>query len=247
MRSRRSLAVVVAVTAATIAVGARPAVAATIGGVTSAKLTALTLAASTGAPVVLAWENFTGSNGTSLGGTTTDGGSKAWSVNPLGGLWAVLSNAALITSANSSLVIDAGGSSDSVVATIYRNSATTFDAGLTVNRNSGGTQFLTVEWTNTSNGPVELWKYNSGSWTALATVTNLYPGGISTAPASITLKLTTSSAGVLTAYVNGVSTVTATLSAGDQTTYKNSTHQLFGLYQYTSNGLTFDNFHLDNP
>jgi hypothetical protein len=41
--------------------------------------------------------------------------------------------------------------------------------------------------------------------------------------------------------------VTATLSAADQTTYKNSTHQLFGIYQYTSNGLTFDNFHVDNP
>jgi hypothetical protein len=247
MHLRRTVVAVVSLTVATLALGGRAASAATIGGVTSAQLTGISMAASTGAPAVVAWEAFTGTNGSNLNGTTTDGGGKTWSINPTGGAWTVQSNQAKSTSANTSLVIDAGAFSDSAVATVYRNGATTFDAGLTVNRNSGGTQFLTAEWTSTSNGSLELWKYNGGTWTLLASVTNLYPSGIGTAPASIVLKLTTSPTGVLTAYVNGTSTVTATLSAADQTTYKNATHQLFGLYQWTSDGLTFDDFHLDNP
>ena len=99
--------------------------AATIGGVTTAKLTALTMAASTGAPAVVAYENFTGVNGTNLNGTTTDGGSKTWAANPTGGSWTISGNAAVSSTANSSLVIDAGANSDSVVATLFRNGATT--------------------------------------------------------------------------------------------------------------------------
>ena len=238
--------VVVATVAFFVALAADPASATTFGGLTPAKLTGITMAAATGAPAVVAWENFTGADGTNLSGTVTDGGSKTWSVNP-SGTWTISANAAVTTSANTSLVIDAGASSDSAVATIFRNGATTFDAGLTVNRNAAGTQFLTAEWTSTSNGSLELWKFTGGAWTNVAVTTNLYPGGIGTAPASITLKLTSSSANVLTAYINGVSTVTYTLTAAEITIYKNATHQLFGLYQWTSNGFTWDDFHLDNP
>jgi hypothetical protein len=245
MHAGRKTILIVIVIASPLAITAA-ASAATIGGITSAKLTGLTMAASPGAPVVVAYEAFTGSNGTNLSGTSTDGGGKTWSVNPSGGSWTIQSNTARSTSASTSLVIDAGANSDSVVATVYRNGATTFDAGLTVNRNSTGSQFLTVEWTNAANGTLQLRKYNSG-FTTLASATNLYPGGIGTAPSSIVLKLTTSSAGVLTAYINGTSTVTYTLTAAEQTTYKNATHQLFGLYQSTSNGIGWDDFHLDNP
>ena len=242
---RRTLLLPLAVTAVVV-LGLSPAAATTVGGISAANLTALTMAAAPGAPTVVAWENFNGVDGTNLNGTTTDGGSKTWSVNPAGGSWTILGNAARSTSANTSLVIDAGAFSDSVVATVSRNGATTFDAGFTVNRNSSGSQFLTVEWRSVSNGSLQLWKYNSG-WTLLASVTNLYPGGSGTAPASITLKLTSSSTNVLTASINGTAIVTHTLSAADVTTYKNSTHQLFGLYQWTSNGLRWDDFHLDNP
>ena len=55
------------------------------------------------------------------------------------------------------------------------------------------------------------------------------------------------STGALTAFINGVQVVTYTLSAAEQTLFKNATHQLAGPYQWLSNGLRFDDFHLDNP
>ena len=195
---------------------------------------------------MIAWDNFNGADGTNLNGTTTDGGAKTWSVNPAGGSWTILTNSARSTTANSSLVIDGGSFNRTVVATIFRNGATTFDSGLTINRNAAGTQFLTAEWTNTANGSMELWTYNGG-WNEVAVVSNLYPGGIGTAPASITLKLTSSSAGVLTAYINGTAVVSYTLTAGEQAIYKNAAHQLAGPYQWTSTGSRFEDFHMDNP
>ena len=223
-----------------------PAAAATAGGVSGAVLTGFNFAASTGAPAVVAWENFNGADGTNINGTTTDDGAKTWAVNPTGGSWTILTNAARSTSANTSLVIDGGSANGSAVVTLNRNGATTFDAGLTINRNAAGTQFLTAEWTSNSSGSVELWSFNGG-WTNLASVTNLYPGGIGTAPASITLTLTSSSANVVTAFINGTSVVSTTLSAANITTFKNATHQLAGPYQWTSNGIGWDNFHFDNP
>ena len=223
-----------------------PAGAATAGGVSGAVLTGFNFPASTGVPAVVAWENFDGADGTNLNGTTTDGGAKTWAVNPAGGNWTILTNAARSTSANTSLVIDGGSPNGSAVVTLNRNGATTFDAGLTINRNAAGTQFLTAEWTNASNGSLQLWSFNGG-WTNLASVTNLYPGGIGTAPASITLTLTSSSANVVTAFINGTSVVSTTLSAANITTFKNATHQLAGPYQWTSNGIGWDNFHFDNP
>ena len=195
---------------------------------------------------MVAWENFNGVDGTNLNATTTDGGAKTWAVNPAGGSWTLLTNAARSTSANSSLVIDGGSPNGSGVVTLNRNGAAVFDAGLTINRNAAGTQFITAEWTSNSSGSMELWSFNGG-WTSLGSVTNLYPGGIGTAPASITLTLTSSSANMITAFINGVSAVSVTLSAANITTFKNATHQLVGPYQWTSNGIGWDNFHFDNP
>ncbi len=144
-------------------------------------------------------------------------------------------------------MIDAGAPSRTVSATLFRNGATTFDVGLTINRNASGSEFLTAEWTNTANGSMELWKFSGGAWTEVNVISNLYPGGIATAPASITLTLSSLSTGALTAFINGVQVVTYTLTAAEQTLYKNATHQLAGPYQWTSNGLRFDDFHLDNP
>jgi hypothetical protein len=246
-RAGHRIALIALAVGTTVVFGASAADAKPLGGITSATISASTQSAATGAPTVLAYENFTGANGTNLNGATTDGGGKTWSVNPTGGAWTIQGNAARSTTANTSLVIDAGSPSDTVVVTLFRNGATTFDAGLTINRNAAGTQFLTAEWTSTANGSLELWKFTGGAWTEYTAVTNLYPGGIGTAPASIVLSLSSTTGGVLSASINGVPVVSTTLSAGDQTTFKNATHQLAGPYQWTSNGITFDDFHLDNP
>jgi hypothetical protein len=240
------LAVLSGVVVMAAIMGATSASAKGLGGVTSAQLSSLTMTASTGAPAVVAWDNFNGTNGTNLNGTTTDGGGKTWSVNVAGGSWTIQGNAARSSSSDTSLVIDGGSSSRTITGTIFRNGATTFDAGFTINRNSAGTQFLTAEWTSTSNGSLELWKYNNG-WSLLMSVTNLYPSGIGTAPASIVLSLASTTGNVLRAAINGTPVVSTTLSAADQSTYKNATHQLVGPYQYTVNGLTIDDVHVDNP
>lgn len=246
-RARRpSLGIVGLVVGAQLVVsGFGVASAASLGGLTTARLTANTVAGTSGAPAVLAWENFNGTTGANIGGTTTDGGAKTWAVNVSGGVWQINANRARSTTADTSLVLNAGGWNATNVATVARNGATAFDAGFTTNRNAAGTQFLTCEWTSSSNGSMELWRYNSG-WTLLTSVTNLYPGGIATAPASITFGCGTT-ATTLTATINGTAVASTTLSAGDQTTFKNSTHQLFGLYQYTSTGIRWDDFHLDSP
>jgi len=246
-RARRpSVGIIGLAAGAALAVGGLGvASATTLGGLTTARLTAATVAGTTGAPAVLAWENFTGTNGTNLGGTTTDGGAKTWAVNVSGGTWQINANRARSTTANSSLVINGGTWNATVVATVARNGATTFDAGFTLDRNASGAQFLACEWTSASNGSMELWKYD-GAWTLLASATNLYPGGIATAPASVNLSCGTAAATV-SASINGTVVTSATLTAAEQTTFKNSTHQLFGPYQYTSNGITWDDLHLDSP
>ena len=246
MFARSRIATLVTLATVVGLVPAGPAGAASAGGVTGAVLTAFNFASSAGVPSVVAWENFNGVDGTNLNATTTDGGAKTWAVNPAGGSWTLLTNAARSTSANSSLVIDGGSANGSGVVTLNRNGAAVFDAGLTINRNAAGTQFITAEWTSNSSGSMGLWSFNGG-WTSLGSVTNLYPGGIGTAPASITLTLTSSSANVITAFINGVSAVSVTLSAANITTFKNATHQLVGPYQWTSNGIGWDNFHFDNP
>lgn len=228
------------VVAAVIACGMAGAAAATLGGVTASGLSAFVFASSTGAPTVLVWENFDGTNGMNMVGSVTDGGAKTWVA--LGGTWTITANRTITTSAVSGLVVNLAQSDARVEATVYRGGST-WDVGLTANANAGFTQFLTAEWTSNTNGSLELWKYN-GSWTSLASVTGLYPGGVGTAPAAITLRLSAVGAN-LTAYVNGASVVTATLAAADVTTYKNISHPYVGLVAYMDAASTIDNMHVD--
>jgi hypothetical protein len=232
--------VVVAVAAAFVAAGVGGADAASLGGITAKALTAATVAGASGAPTVQAWENFDGTNGTNLSGTTTDGGAKTWLA--IRGTWTISSNRAISTSADSALVLNSAAADQKMEVTVYR-ATSAWDAGLIANSNVGGSQFLTAEWTSGASGSIELWKYNGG-WTSLGSVTNLYPGGLATAPASITLRVVAVGA-TLTAYVNGVSTVSATLSAADQTTFKNVTHAYTGIYAYLDALSNVDNAHLD--
>jgi hypothetical protein len=246
-RTGQRLVVVSGVIALTLAVGTSAASARGLGPLTG-QLSAFKMATSTGAPTVVAWENFTGANNATLSGTVTDGGGKTWSVNPAGGNWRIQTNMARPPNANSALLIDGGGPNRTAVATVLRNGSTNFDVGLTINRNAAGTQFLTAEWSSAANGTLMLQKYN-GAFTTLAQVTNLYPGGIATAPASIVLSLSSTSGNVLTASINGIPVVSTTLTAGDVTIYKNATHQLVGLYKGTTGNATprWDDFHVDNP
>ena len=216
----------------------------TLGGIVSPTLSAYSSAGSSGAPTVLAYENFTGSNGSSLNNTLTDGGGYTWVQK--NGTWTVTSNQAdSNNNSNSFLFVNSTLSSGSVEVVLSRNGATTFDSGGVINATSDAKDALTVSWLSSSNGTIAIWKRVNSAWTQLASVTNLYPGGIATAPTSVTVRLESPSNSQMKAYLNGVLVISHTLSAGDQTTFKNATHTWAGFYADSSGTVTFDNWHLD--
>jgi hypothetical protein len=217
--------------------------ASSLGGVTAPGLAGLTMSTSTGAPTVVAYENFTGSNGTNLDNTSTDGGGLTWLAD--NATWTIQSNSARSGNAVDSVLVVNGSSNDGAVeATIYRNGGTTFDAGLIVNGDSITNNMLYVEWRYQSNGELRLSKKVSDSPTTLGSVTALYPGGPSTAPASIVLRLVSTSTTV-TVYLDGVLMISHSLSGAETTLFKNSTHRWVGLTAVSDTTSTFDNWHLD--
>ncbi len=209
-----------------------------LGGVTAAKLSGFSMAASTGASTVVAWENFDGVNGTNLNGTTTDGGGKVWT--RFGGQWSIQSNRARSTSApTSGLVINSGLINGSVEATITASG--TYDSGVIFNSNSSGSNHLVATLISSGGGSIELWKRVSNTYTRLATV-----GGFGN-PTNVRVRIETT-ATTVRVYRAGVLQITRTLTAAEQTTFKNATHTFAGVADYDGNATsTFENFHVDSP
>ena len=124
--------------------------------------------------------------------------------------------------------------------------------GLALRSNAGATVFLAVEYTSTANGSLELWKFN-GAWTNLAKTTGLYPGGVTTAPAALTLRAEASTpiapatATTVRCYLGGTLRLTFTLTAADQGTFSAAAQTYVGPYTYSDATSTFDNFHVDTP
>ncbi len=242
-RFRRTLRfAIVACSALLFAIfGAVFADASSLGGVSSANLTAVKQISSSGAPTVTAWENFTGANGTNINGTTTDGGSKTWVA--VRGTWRIRGNQADVNNGDVALVVNAGTPHQAVEATVFRG-GTTFDVGVVFNMNASGTDFITTELTSNSSGQLEMWRYN-GSWTLLATASNLYSGPASGWPTSANLRAS-SVGGNIAVYLDGALQISHTLSAADQTTFVNANHQYFGLYSYFDGASRWDDFHIDS-
>jgi hypothetical protein len=81
-----------------------------------------------------------------------------------------------------------------------------------------------------------------GTYTLLASTSNLYP---TSTPTSVTVRLESPSTSILKVYLDGVLKITYTLTAGEQTTFKNGTHTWAGIACSSDSTSTFDNFHLD--
>ncbi|MFN8052040.1 MAG: hypothetical protein U0Q22_11415 [Acidimicrobiales bacterium] len=230
-RSMRTLG-----TAALIACALTSASASSVGGVTARSLDGFTMSADPGAPTVIAWDAFDGTNGTNLNGATTDGGSKTWV--KFGGNWSIQGNKAKSNAASpSGLILNAGVSSGSSEATITASG--TYDAEMITNSNSTGTDHLLLSWNSAAGGSLEIWKYQGSSYTVRASITGIG------APTNAKVRLESTSGSVLNGYVDGVLRVTYTLTAGEQTTYKNGTHTYFGIVAYNDSASTFDNYHVD--
>lgn len=226
------------------------AAASSLGGLAPNKLGAFTYGAATGAPVVSAWENFNGANGTNVNGTTTDGGGLTWSAPRC--TWTLTGNQARSTASDCPLVVNPALVNSSVEATISRNGSTAWDAGIIFQSNAAATRFLSAEYTAGSNGSLEIWSFNGG-WALLGSVTNLYPGGVATAPASIVLRVESpapvspATTSTLRFFINGTQVTTVTLSAANQGLYKIAGQTRSGVYTYYDSSSTFDNVHVDQP
>lgn len=226
-------------TALVSAIGA--ASAASLGGANGPSIAAFAFASSSLAPTVLAYENFTGTTGSSLNGTTTDSGGFTWVANA--GSWTVQSDEARSSNnPTANLLFDSGVSNGSVEAVLSRNGNTSWTAGVVFNANSSLSDGLVARWESNNSGTISLTKRISGSTTTLGTVTALYP---STIPGSVTVRLESPATSVINVYLDGVLKVTYTLTSGDRTTFKNSTHQYTGLTAFQDTSSSFDDFHVD--
>lgn len=225
---------------------------AALGNVSATSLMARTVVGAPVLPSLIAWEDFDGTNGAALAGTTTDVGAKSWTAPRC--TWSLASNKAKSTSGDCPLLINAATVNLSTEVKLFRNGATAWDAGVVFDANSAATKFLTVEYTSASNGSIEIWKY-TGSWVSLGSTTNLYPSGVATAPASITLRVVAaapvSPATVgeirVSVSVDGVQRLAVTLSAADQTTFKAAAQSFAGPYTYNDSSSSFDSFLAEAP
>lgn len=228
---------------ATAAAFAGSASAATIGGVNAQELASFEVVGPSGAPTVLTWENFDGTNGTNISGTSPDWGPGTW--RSIGGTWRIQGNQADSTSVSlGSINVHVAGITDAATeVTVDRFGSTNFDAGILFNDNNYSV--LVLRYRSVSNGTLALYSWN-GSYALLASVTNLYPGGIATAPASVTLRVRASGSAV-EAFIDGASQFTYTLSAAEQSIFKSSTHTGYGMWTEFDTTSKFDNFHVDTP
>lgn len=237
-----AVAAVAALTAATVAATGTTASAASLGGVTAPGFAGFSMTSTTGAPSVVAYDNFTGTNGTAIKNTTTDDGGFTWTVNA--GTWTVQSNKARDTSvSNGFLIFNSGLSNGSVEAKISRNGNNSWDTYVIFNADSTYGTGLLADWWSGNSGSIELYKQTSaGSFISVAGVTNLYPGTI---PASVTLRMESPSSSIIKIYLDGVLQFSYTLTSGEQTAYKNASHHYAGIGAHFDGTSSFDNFHLD--
>jgi hypothetical protein len=215
--------------------------AASLGGVTVPGVSGFSFGAATGAPTVVAYENFSGADNSVILNTSTDGGGFTWLTNL--GVWTVQGNQARSTSVGSGYLLFNGSSSNgSVEATISRNGNVLWDTYVIINSDSTFANGLLANWWHNAGGSIDLYKASGGSYIQVASVSNLYPGSI---PASAVVRLESPSTSVIKVYLDGVLKITYTLSSAEQTALKNSTHRYAGIGDNVDALSTFDNFHLD--
>ncbi len=232
MRANRLLGIVLATTFVITVNGGSVAGAQPVGPVTSKVLTAFSMAASTGAPNVLTWANFTGTTGTNLSGQALNG-SGTWIVTA--GTWTIQSNAAATTSvALARIDTNVGTQNATALATL--TFGVSANAGLVALNN--GTNFVYALYSTATGGTITLTK-STGSTVVLSTVT-----GVGT-PTSASMKLDASTTTLKVSFAGNV-VLSYTLTAAEITALKGTTNNRFGLIANKDTVTRFDDFHVDN-
>ncbi len=231
MRANRLLGIVAATTMSVAVAGGSIAGAQPIGPQTSKVLSAFSMVASTGAPSVLTWANFTGANGTNLSGKTLNGGG-TWIVD--GGTWTIQSNTAAPTN-------DALANMDTNVGTQKASALATLTFGATSNAGlvalDNGTTALYTLYSKAAGGTMTLYKYAGGP------VVLGSAAGIGT-PASALVKLDATTSVIKVSFA-GTQVVSYTLTAAEITSLKGATNNRFGLMADADGTTRFDDFHVD--
>lgn len=232
MRANRLLGIVVATTMCVTVAGGSLAGAQPIGPQTSKVLSAFSMVASTGAPNVLTWANFTGANGTNLSAKTLNGGG-TWIADS--GTWTIQTGTAASTNAPlANMDTNVGTQNASALATLTFGA--TANAGLVALDN--GTTTLYTLYSKAGGGTMTLYKYAGGAMT-LATA-----AGIGT-PASALVKLDASTSTIKVSFA-GTQVLTYTLTAAEVTSLKGAANNRFGLMADADGTTRFDDFHVDN-
>lgn len=231
MRANRLL-VIVATTVSITVGGGSVAGANPIGPPASNVLTAFSMAASTGAPNVLTWADFTGANGTTLSGTALNGPG-TWIVT--GGTWTIQNNAAATTNvALARMDTDVGTQNATALAALTFGASA--KAGLVALDN--GTNLVYALYSTATGGTITLSEF-TGSTVVLGTVT-----GIGT-PASAAMKLDASTNTLKVSFA-GTVVLSYALTAAEITALKGATNTRFGLMANKDTVTRFDDFHVDN-
>lgn len=238
---RRQTAVAGCVVGAALAALAAvpPAAAGSLGGLLSATFAGYTFAFSPGAPTVVAADSFTGSDGTNLDGLAVESGGLTWAAT--GGTWTLQSGRARSTSAVSSALLVDGGSSGGAVEAAVSPGGAAWDTYLILDADASFTTALVADWWSGSDGTIALYSEIDGTFTEVASVTDLYPGG---APASAVVRLE-ASATTVHVYLDGALVITYTLSGAEQTRFGAAGQTWAGIGTDLDPSSTFDDFHLD--
>ena len=231
MRKHRLPGIIATLLLTVATVGTSVAFAASTNGLSPRTLGAWTIPGGTGAPTVVTWDSFTGTNGTSLSGRALSGGGN-WVVN--GGTWTIQTNRAASTSATRARISVAGGNQNrSALATLTIGASAR--AGLVAL--DSGTAYIYAVYSKASSGTMQLYKF-SGSATLLASVTGI---GL---PATAEMKLDASTNTIRVSFA-GVQVLSYTLTAAEITTFKNAANNRYGLIADADSVTRFDDFHVD--
>ena len=210
--------------------------AASIGPVTSARLSGFAGTGPSGAKTVYASDNFTGANNTLLNGRALVMG-QTWFVPGGGGDWRVnATNEADVPNVNDGRIVTATGQANvRIIVTVTDGGAGGRTSGVVLHSNATASRYLSVHWQNGSGGRIILTRHDGGA-TTLATGN---VGAVSPVVWSVVLN----GASIVVSY-NGNVELTYTLTGTDLTTFGPLTSH--GMFNDNAGLVRYDNFRVES-
>jgi len=220
-----------------LAVFAGAANAASIGAVTSTRLSGFAGTGTSGAKTVYASDNFTGANNTSISGRALVLG-QTWVVGA--GSWRLnTSNQVQSSDVNDGRAVTATGQANvRIIVTTTDTGAGGRTSGVVLHSDATATRYLSVHWQNGGGGgQLVLTKHDGATATTLMTV-----GGVSTSnPATWSVAL--NGAGIVVTF-NGTVRLSYTLTGTNLTTFGPLTSH--GLFNDNAGTVRFDDFRVES-